>query len=125
MELRSREDIARAAERLLSAGLTNVYIKGGHPLPGEETAPAADFLFCKDGSSGEFTSERFATPHTHGTGCTFSAAVTACLARGLGVRDAVAAAKRFIAEAIRTAPGLGHGQGPVNHFTPVVFETSH
>ena len=77
--------------------------------------PVADVLVTPEGVEW-FTSERTATPHTHGTGCTYSAAITALLARGLELREAVGRAKQFIAEAIRTNPGLGHGHGPVNHF---------
>ena len=73
-----------------------------------------DVLLC-EGEFTEFASERIDTPHTHGTGCTYSAAITAELAKGVPLREAVARSKRFIAEAIRTNPGLGHGCGPVNH----------
>ncbi len=54
--------------------------------------------------------------HTHGTGCTYSAAITGLLASGLALPHAVTQAKRFITEAIRTNPGLGSGAGPVNHW---------
>jgi hydroxymethylpyrimidine/phosphomethylpyrimidine kinase len=67
----------------------------------------------------EFRSPRIDTRHTHGTGCTYSAAITAGLAAGATVRDAIARAKRFIDAAIRGNPGLGHGCGPVNHFAEV------
>jgi hydroxymethylpyrimidine/phosphomethylpyrimidine kinase len=86
-----------------------VLVKGGH-LAGD----AIDVL-----STGtwwrEFTAPRIETPHTHGTGCTYSAALTAELARGAPLETAVERAKVFITEAIRTNPGLGHGCGPVNH----------
>lgn len=64
-----------------------------------------------------FTSECIATKHTHGTGCTYAAVITAELAKGPSVQEAVGTAKRFITEAIRTASELGHGNGPVNHVT--------
>ena len=64
----------------------------------------------------ELRATRIETRHTHGTGCTYSAAITAFLARGLQMVDAVTRAKRFIDEAIRTNPGLGAGSGPVNHW---------
>ena len=60
---------------------------------------------------------RVHTTSTHGTGCTLSAAVTAGLALGLPLEDAVDVALDFVARAIATAPGLGRGHGPVNHFT--------
>jgi len=91
-----------------------VLIKGGH-LAGDAT----DVLW--DGETlREFPAARIDTRHTHGTGCTYSAAITAGLARGLTLGDAVARAKQFIHEAIRTNPGLGHGCGPVNHHAEVV-----
>src|SRR5262249_3731461 len=64
----------------------------------------------------ELRAERIQTLHTHGTGCTFSAAITAFLARGMSVEEAVVGAKQYITGAIRQAPGLGHGHGPVGHF---------
>jgi hydroxymethylpyrimidine/phosphomethylpyrimidine kinase len=87
-----------------------VLIKGGH-LQGD----AIDLLFY-DGDFTEFRSARIDTPHTHGTGCTYSAAITAFLARGFGIVDAVARSKHFIDNAIRTNPGLGAGSGPLNHW---------
>jgi len=66
----------------------------------------------------EFTAPRVETRHTHGTGCTYSAAITASLAAGLELPTAIRNAKRYITEAIRTNPGLGRGSGPVNHHAP-------
>lgn len=86
-----------------------VLVKGGH-LEGD----SVDVLFWKGGFE-EFPGPRIDTPHTHGTGCTYSAAITACLAKGHTVPESVAIAKTFISEAIRTNPGLGAGSGPVNH----------
>jgi hydroxymethylpyrimidine/phosphomethylpyrimidine kinase len=105
----------RAAERLVAAGARNVLVKGGHLEPG---APASDWLLSPDGFE-EFSSERIDTRHTHGTGCTYSAAITAGLAQGEALSEAVRRAKAFIAEAIRTNPGLGAGAGPVNHHVPI------
>jgi hydroxymethylpyrimidine/phosphomethylpyrimidine kinase len=107
------DDMRRAATRLREMGAKAVLIKGGH-LEGD----AIDLLF--DGSDWrEFPAPRVSTPHTHGTGCTYSAAITAGLAQGLPLAEAVARAKRYIHEAIRTNPGLGHGSGPVNHHARV------
>jgi hydroxymethylpyrimidine/phosphomethylpyrimidine kinase len=103
------DDMRRAVCRLRELGARAVLIKGGH-IEGDAT----DLLF--DGADfREFPAPRVATPHTHGTGCTYSAAITAGLALGRPLADAVACAKRFIHEAIRTNPGLGRGSGPVNH----------
>lgn len=100
----------KAAEKLVSLGAKNVLIKGGH-LKGA----AVDVLFESEHGFHEFSSARIATQHTHGTGCTYSAAITAELAKGAALRAAIGAAKAFITEAIRTAPGLGSGMGPLNH----------
>jgi hydroxymethylpyrimidine/phosphomethylpyrimidine kinase len=110
--IRGRDDMKRAAQRIRELGGRNVLIKGGH-LSG----PSIDLLY-EGGEFFEFPCERIDTPHTHGTGCTFSAAITAELAKGSPLRLAVARAKAFITEAIRTNPGLGHGAGPVNHHAP-------
>ena len=72
-----------------------------------------------EGEFREFSSDRIDTQHTHGTGCTYSAAITACLAMGEALPVAVRRAKAFITAAIRTNPGLGHGCGPVNHHATV------
>jgi hydroxymethylpyrimidine/phosphomethylpyrimidine kinase len=107
------DDMRRAACRLRELGSRAVLIKGGH-MEGDAT----DLLF--DGVAWhEFPAPRVATPHTHGTGCTYSAAITAGLAHGRSVAEAVASAKRYIHEAIRTNPGLGRGSGPVNHHARV------
>jgi hydroxymethylpyrimidine/phosphomethylpyrimidine kinase len=109
--IRNTEGAKEAARRILGMGARAVLIKGGHSGAEEST----DMLF--DGAAWHnFPASRIATPHTHGTGCTFSAAITAGLARGQSLAEAVERAKRFIQEAIVTNPGLGRGSGPVNHF---------
>lgn len=87
-------------------------IKGGHLAK-----VASDYLFLEDGEVRIISAARIATNHTHGTGCTYAAVITAELAKGRTVAQAVETAKRFITEAIQTAPELGHGNGPVNHTT--------
>jgi hydroxymethylpyrimidine/phosphomethylpyrimidine kinase len=108
--IRGVDEMRRAAELIFAMGARAVLIKGGH-LAGD----AVDGLW--DGVEWrEFPAPRIATPHTHGTGCTYSAAIVAHLARGYALADAVAASKRFVQEAIRSNPGLGKGSGPVNHW---------
>jgi hydroxymethylpyrimidine/phosphomethylpyrimidine kinase len=109
LTVRTVDDMIRAGERLQSFGAMNVLVKGGH-LEGD----AIDVLVTSHGGH-EFPSERVDTPHTHGTGCTYSAAITAALAKGDLIVEAVRKAKEFITRAIRTNPRLGHGAGPVNH----------
>jgi hydroxymethylpyrimidine/phosphomethylpyrimidine kinase len=109
IEIRNADAMRSAARKLVEMGARAALVKGGH-MEGE----ASDVLF--DGSQfREFPAPRVATPHTHGTGCTYSAAITACLAAGDGLAEAVGRAKRFIHRAIETNPGLGAGAGPVNH----------
>ena len=104
------DDMRAAASAILALGPRHVVVKGGH-----RTTEPVDIYF--DGKRFlELRSERIQTSHTHGTGCTFSAAITALLARGMPVEEAVAGAKQYIIGAIRHAPGLGHGHGPVGHF---------
>jgi hydroxymethylpyrimidine/phosphomethylpyrimidine kinase len=110
MAVENPAQMREAAFRMAKSGVGAVLVKGGH-LEGD----ALDVLF-RDGVFTEFRSPRIDTRHTHGTGCTYSAAITAFLARGFTVEDAVRRAKPFISEAIRTAPGLGGGAGPVNHW---------
>lgn len=98
-----------AAEKLSALGARAVLVKGGHL-----TGDAIDILFY-DGKWWEFTAPRIDTRHTHGTGCTFSAAITALLATGYDLPAAVGKAKQYISEAIQTSPELGGGAGPVNH----------
>jgi hydroxymethylpyrimidine/phosphomethylpyrimidine kinase len=109
MEVKNVGAMREAAARLCAMGARAALVKGGH-LEG----PATDVLYA-DGAWREFTSPRLDTRHTHGTGCTYSAAVTALLACGNQLEDAVAQAKEYITNAIRTAPGLGRGRGPLNH----------
>ena len=113
LTIRTLDDMRRAACAIRGMGAQAVLIKGGHL-----ESDATDILF--DGSAWrDFPAPRIPTRHTHGTGCTYSAAITAGLASGLLLFEAVARAKRFIHEAIRTNPGLSRGSGPVNHHAEV------
>jgi hydroxymethylpyrimidine/phosphomethylpyrimidine kinase len=99
-----------AARAVCDLGAAAALVKGGH-LPGGE---AVDLFY--DGSHFvRFATPRIETPHTHGTGCTYSAAIAALLARGETLVEAVRQAKDFITRAIAGAPGIGHGHGPVDH----------
>jgi hydroxymethylpyrimidine/phosphomethylpyrimidine kinase len=98
-----------AAVRIAGMGAKAVLIKGGHL-----ESDAVDVLYWQGGFA-YYRAARIATIHTHGTGCTFSACITAELAKGLDLPDAVAVAKKFVTQAIETNPGLGKGSGPVNH----------
>lgn len=87
-----------------------ILIKGGH-LRNEAT----DVLYAAQ-SCTIFSSEKIATTNTHGTGCTLSSAIAALLGRGEPLAQAVSLAKKYVSEAIKQAPGLGKGHGPLNHF---------
>ncbi len=103
-------DLHRAAARLVELGAQAVLVKGGH-LDG----PAIDVLFS-GGKTLELSSKRIDSRHTHGTGCTFSAAIAARLAIGDDLEQAARAAKEYVTRAIAQAPGLGKGHGPLQHF---------
>jgi hydroxymethylpyrimidine/phosphomethylpyrimidine kinase len=103
-----------AAEILLGWGAKAVLVKGGH-LPGERVT---DLLVTLGGET-VFEGERIATRHTHGTGCTLASACATGLAQGLPLVEAVARAWAYTAEAIRQAPGLGAGAGPLDHGWPI------
>lgn len=108
--VQTKADMVRAAHRLVELGARSAVVKGGH-LEHEE----AEDVFCTGDEVHWLKAERTPTRHTHGTGCTFSAAITAGLAQGLALTDAVLQAKAFITLAIKRAPGLGGGHGPTNH----------
>ena len=110
IKIDSDSQTREAARKLISMGAKSVVVKGGH-----REGPATDLFF--DGSSfQEFTSPRIETVNTHGTGCTFASAIAAGLARGMTLLDAVALAKDYVTEAIRTSFPVGQGHGPLNHF---------
>jgi hydroxymethylpyrimidine/phosphomethylpyrimidine kinase len=108
--VRTLEDQREAARRIAGLGASAVVVKGGHSA----SADIVDVLF--DGQTfTEFRTERVLGTSTHGTGCTFSAAITAQLALGRGIEEAIPLAQAYVAKAIRNAPGLGHGHGPMGH----------
>ena len=116
--VRMLEQACSAARHILTTlGPRAVLVKGGHLAD-----TATDVLITADDPSHQhlFAAARVATPHTHGTGCTYSAAIAAGLAQGKPLPIAVGEAKQFIARAIATNPGLGHGNGPVNHWASPV-----
>lgn len=118
LQVNSLATMREAAVRLHAFGARWVVVKGGHMPEGEDVI---DLVY--DGAT--FTllrSPRIATKNTHGTGCTFAAAITACLACGLAPLDAIRLAKRYISRAIESALPLGRGHGPTNHLTGVVSE---
>jgi hydroxymethylpyrimidine/phosphomethylpyrimidine kinase len=114
--IESDEDLKDAARRIHDMGAAAVLITGGHRPPTTGHRPeVVDVLF--DGHHFlEFHSARIETPGTHGTGCTFAAAVAAYLALGRPLADAAERAQRYVAAAIRNQLAIGRGQGVLNHF---------
>jgi hydroxymethylpyrimidine/phosphomethylpyrimidine kinase len=108
-------EMAAAGHKLLDLGAGAALIKGGH-LVG---AIMTDVLVTADGTR-EFTHPRLATRSTHGTGCTLSAAITAGLALGRPLHQAVADGLDYVHRAMREAPQLGQGHGPLNHRVPAI-----
>jgi len=109
LEIRDEGGMLEAARAMRGMGARAVLVKGGHL-----TGRALDLL-DDEGRVRTFVAERIETTSTHGTGCTLAAGIAACLARGLALEDSIEAAKRFVTDAIRRAPQLGHGHGPINH----------
>jgi hydroxymethylpyrimidine/phosphomethylpyrimidine kinase len=116
MPIRTLDDMREAGRRILALGPRVVLVKGGH-LEG----PQAIDVVCMDGDIFELSGERIDTRHTHGTGCTLASAIAANLALGQGAREALRRAKEYLTGAIRHAPGLGKGHGPLNHFWRAVY----
>lgn len=127
LRIEDEEGMRRAARAMREMGARAVLVKGGHLKERAEgrgqtdkrepdtgrVQTALDLLDAEEGVT-LYRGEWIETTSTHGTGCTLSAAIAACLGRGLGLEESVAAAKRFVTDAIRQAPGLGHGHGPIN-----------
>jgi|SRR5579871_6559121 len=114
LAVESTDDLRRAGEALLTAGVRAVLMKGGH-VSGESVI---DLLMTQNGET-QLEGARTDTRHTHGTGCTLASACATGLAQGMRLEDAVARAWAYTAEAIRRAPGFGAGAGPLDHAWPV------
>jgi hydroxymethylpyrimidine/phosphomethylpyrimidine kinase len=112
--IRSDADVRAAARRIAGFGAASVLIKGGH----RRQPDIVDVLY--DGQTfREFRHERVPGTNTHGTGCTFAAALTAHLAQGTALAEAIPHAQAYVATAIRLGPALGRGHRPMNHLWQV------
>lgn len=131
------EGMRRAARAIRAMGARAVLIKGGHlgdpSVSREQEAGSSQSegvgvgltaldLLDDDGRVTLFSEEHIATTSTHGTGCTLAAAIAACLGRGLSLVESISAAKSYVTDAIRQAPPLGHGYGPLNHTVTPRFD---
>ena len=121
MSLTSFSDKEKAAQHLMDYGVNAILLKGGH----EESNTKTDILFTKSANgiqSSTFSADTISTQNIHGTGCTLSSAITAFMARGLDMHQAISHAKDYITQAITAGANIkiGHGFGPVNHgFNPL------
>ena len=124
MPLSSFKEKTSAAQHLMSYGATSILLKGGH----EEGNTKTDILFTQSAKGIQttlFSAATISTHNIHGTGCTLSSAITAFLARGLCLNDAISEAKNYITNAITAGADIqiGHGSGPVNHgFNPLKMQ---
>ena len=118
MALRDVNQMRHAASMLITLGARAVMLKGGHM----EGDVLADLLHW-DGGEEVFEGQRVDRSDTHGTGCTLASAVAVGLAQGMGVHAAAVRARNYLREAILSAPGLGHGQGPLNHVHNISYYT--
>jgi hydroxymethylpyrimidine kinase/phosphomethylpyrimidine kinase len=105
--IHTEADMRRAAETIQSLGARAVLVKGGH------RGDAVDILLSDDGTFTEFRSEYLDVGEVHGSGCTLSAAIAACLGKGMTLEEAVGAAKEYVTNAIRSASRIGRGAMPL------------
>ena len=110
ISIANREDMIEAGRKLLALGARAALITGGHM--GGETV---EDVLVTGNEVCSFTNERIETSSTHGTGCTLASAIATGLAQGMTLEDATARAVDYVHQAIRTAPGFGGGNGPLNH----------
>jgi len=116
LKIETEQERRAAAKKIRELGARAVLIKGGHFANAEleNQRTASDLLLDESGFT-VFEAEWIETTATHGTGCTLASAIAANLALGKDLKTAISIAKKFVTEAIRTAPRLGHGNSPVNH----------
>ena len=113
VDIKDQLQMERAAEVILKIGGRAVLITGGDA----GSALSTDLLLDAQGAA-VFSAERIWSKHTHGTGCTLASALACLLARGCSLRESVPIANKYVTQAILSAPGIGLGNGPVNHFPP-------
>lgn len=113
VDIKNQVEMERAAEAILKLGARAVLITG----VGAKDNLSTDLLLDAQGAF-VYSTERIRSKHTHGTGCTLASALACLLARGRSLRESVPIAKQYINAGILSAPGLGHGNGPLNHFPP-------
>ena len=111
-KITNEKELKQALQEIFELGPTSVIVKGGHSA---DLNQSTDHFF--DGEKFKsFSGPRIETKNTHGSGCTFAAAITAYLARGVDLMESIASAKEYTTEAIRHSFPLGQGHGPLGHF---------
>lgn len=111
--IRDRSSMQRAAQAILEMGARAVLITSGDL----DLDSSSDVLLDDEGAV-TYDAVRIRSRHTHGTGCALASALACLLARGLSLRESIPIAKEYVSQAIQSAPQLGHGHGPLNHFPP-------
>jgi hydroxymethylpyrimidine/phosphomethylpyrimidine kinase len=114
IKIKNKEDMIFAANKLINFGVKNVLIKGGH-LNTEKV----DDVFLNRSDFKIFTSKRFKTKNTHGTGCTLSSAVATFFSCGKSIKKACELGIKYVNSAILTNPNYGKGHGPINHLNSI------
>ena len=108
-DIRTAEDMEKAAEKICETYHCSVLLKGGHQVH------TANDILCSEAGKVWFNGKRIDNPNTHGTGCTLSSAIASNLANNMPLREAVGAAKEYISAALADMLDLGRGSGPMNH----------
>lgn len=108
----NKKSMIMAGEKILTYGAKNVLVKGGHL----DDDVVQDILISGDGTVSEvYEHTRIYTRNTHGTGCTLASAIACGIAKGWSLKRSIADGRKYVYDAIRTAPGFGKGKGPLNH----------
>lgn len=114
--IRDKNDIKKAARELQKRGAKNILIKGGHA---ESSDKADDYILFEDGNDMWLTAPRVNTKNTHGTGDTISACITAEIAKGHSMEQAIMIGKTYVEKTISKGINVGHGHGPLNHWVKI------
>lgn len=121
MTISNKNDVKEAAQKLQKQGAKNVLLKGGHA---ENSPESADYVLLEDGEEMWLTSPRIDTKNTHGTGDTISACITAELAKGYSMKEAIITGKAYVEATIKDGINVGHGHGPLNHWAKITGDDS-
>lgn len=116
MKIQTETDMIKAGKILQGMGAKNVLVKGGHFASADE---ANDFVLLENGQNFWLTAQRVPTHNTHGTGDTISACITAELAKGNTMEDAIRTGKKYVEATIKNGINVGHGHGPLNHWAKI------